>query len=209
MHLLQIFWAKVITHIFENPNLRKILESLWPRLKTLRLARDLRAQGLLDEQIFRNLQKVRVFRHVYLNLFALIPFGGCVLLFIASLFYHAPSTKNIVAVLIPVSGIYFMLREDGKDEWQQVNLMTNGQRLKGQVIHYRKNATGSAMGASVDVIFDENTRKICHMFLWYGVAPNFNFTLGDMVEVAWLPEWPNRCIIVTPETEDLNVRKEQ
>lgn len=206
MYWMQWLSATITAYVFENRILKTFFEFLWPRLKTLRLAEDLRRQGKIEEEKLMSLPKVRYFRHFYMNGFVVVPLGFCVLLFLSSLLYYKPTLKHIVAVMVAVIFIYLMIWDDYKDEWRYVNLVTNGKRTRGRVISCKKRPIGNGVEAKFEFLTQEDFKVSGHMFLWHGVAPSFYFLPGDEVEVAYDPLDPKKCIIITDEVEAFNFK---
>ncbi len=206
---MQWLSATITAYVLENHILKKFSAFLWPRLKTLRLAEDLRRQGKLDEEKLRNLPKVRYFRHKYFNIFVFLPFGFYILVFLISiLLYGYPVTlKSFLAFSISAGFIYLSLWDDAQDEWKYVSLVTHGKRTAGQVIKCRKSTVGNAINASFTFMKDNGIESVGYMFLWHGVAPRFYFLPGEEVEVAYDPTNPKKSIIITDEVEAFNLRK--
>lgn len=204
----QSLYASIIARFYDSSSLRSLLDFLWPRFKTQRLVKDLRSKGLLDEQKYKNLSKIRYFRRLYINAFVIAPFGFYITVFLFSFWNQPTGIQHITALFISISIIYLTLWSDYEDEWRYVNPATNGERVKGKVIFCRRKPIGNAVYVQVLYEKDRGVPTTGNMILWHGMAPNFKVQPNQEVEVAYAPERPATCVIITEETKALSLKRE-
>lgn len=205
---IQSFYAAIINHLYEGFILTDIFEFLWPRFKTLRLAENLRLNGNLDEVKLKRLPISRYYRHYFLNALVVIPFGFYILIFIFRPESMHPNFLHYAAFILSITMIYLVLRDDYKEEWRYVSLLTLGTRVRGSIVSRTIREVGNAVDVQVAFLKDPQTSILANAFITHGIAANYHGQPGDEVLIAYDSSDVRKCQIVIEETEVFNLRKE-